>query len=98
MKELIHACVTEDQEEKDWLRYYANQHSVDEWIILDTYPLEGGSFKNFLEELVSHYPEATDNLEESIARLDKLCAKLMPLTNNSLLIALEFIRGFKFEG
>ena len=97
-KELVRACVTNDQEMKDWLRYYADQRTSEEWTVLETYPLNGGSFTDFIKELVSHYPEATDSLEGSILRLDKLCAKLTPLTNEHLSVVLEFIRSFKFEG
>lgn len=97
-KELLRAGVVVDQEKKDWLRHYADQRSADEWTVLETYPSDGGSFTDFKEELVSHYPEATDSLEGSIARLDKLCAKSRPLTIDNLSIVLEFIRGFKFEG
>lgn len=97
-KELSHIGVVDDQEKKNWLRYYADQHTSDEWTVLEAYPLDGGSFNEFKEELVSHYPEATDSFEGSITRLDHLCAKLMPLTNEHLSVLLEFIRGFKFEG
>lgn len=97
-KELLRAGVVADQEKKDWLRHYADQRSADEWTVLETYPSDGGSFADFKEELVSHYPEATDSLEGSIARLDKLCAKSRPLTIDNLSTVLEFIRGFKFEG
>src|ERR1700724_2395613 len=97
-KELVRACVTNDQEMKDWLRYYADQRTSEEWTVLETYPLNGGSFTDFIEKLVSHYPEATDSLEGSILRLDKLCAQSTPLTNEHLSVVLEFIRSFKFEG
>ena len=97
-KEMIRASITVDQDKKDWLRHYADQRSSDEWTVLETYPSEKGSFDDFKEELVSHYPEATDSLEGSIARLDKLCAKSRPLTMDNLSVILEFIRGFKFEG
>src|ERR1700724_3468143 len=97
-KELVRACVTNDQEMKDWLRYYADQRTSEEWTVLETYPLNGGSFTDFIEKLVSHYPEATDSLEGSILHLDKLCARSTPLTNEHLSIVLEFIRSFKFEG
>jgi hypothetical protein len=96
--ELVRTRVTSEQEKKDWLRYYADQRSADEWTVLDTYLSDGGSFKDFKDELISHYPEATDSLEGSITRLDKLCAKSTPLTNEYLSIVLEFIRNFKFEG
>ena len=66
--------------------------------MLETYLSDGGSFADFKEELISHYPEATDSLEGLIAHLDKLCARLRPLTMDNLSIILEFIRGFKFEG
>jgi len=97
-KEMKHAGVTVDQDKKDWLRYYADQRSSDEWTVLETYPSESGSFKDFKEELVSHYPEATDGLEGLIACLDKLCAKSKPLTTEDLSVILEFIRSFKFKG
>lgn len=97
-KELTRARVTVEQDKKDWLRHYADQRSSDEWTVLETYPSGKGSFADFKEELVSHYPEATDSLEGSIARLDKLCAKSTPLTSEHLSVVLEFIRSFKFEG
>ena len=97
-KEMHRAGIREDQQMKDWLRHYADQRSSDEWTVLETYPEDEGSYADFVKELVSHYPEATDSLEGSIARLDKLCAKSTPLTTKNLSIILEFIRGFKFEG
>ena len=97
-KELSRTRVVADQEKKDWLRHYADQHSADEWTVLETYLSDGGSFADFKEELVSHYPEAMDSLEGSIVRLDKLCAKSRPLTIDNLSTVLEFIRGFKFKG
>ena len=97
-KELARANIDGDQDMKEWLRYYADQRSADEWTVLETYPLGHGSFEEFKEELVSHYPEATDSVEGSITRLDKLCAKSKPLTSENLSVMLEFIRGFKFEG
>src|SRR6202023_265622 len=97
-KALERAGVSNDQEMKDWLRHYADQRSSDEWTVLNTYPSEGGSFEDFVEELVSHYPERTDSLEGSIMRLDRLCARSTPLTSENLSAMLEFIRGFKFEG
>src|ERR1700724_1886798 len=97
-KELERAGVSDDQQMKGWLRYYADQRSSDEWTVLNIYPSEGGSFKDFVEELVSHYPEATDSLVGSIMRLDRLCARSTPLTSENLSAMLEFIRGFKFEG
>ena len=97
-KELERCDIESDQAKKEWLRYYADQRSADEWTVLETYPIGDGSFDDFKEELVSHYPEATDSLEGSIARLDKLCAKSTPLTNEHLSVVLEFIRSFKFEG
>ena len=97
-KEMEHCGVEKDQEQKDWLRYYADQRSADEWTVLETYPFTGGTFEDFKEELISHYPEATDSLEGSTACLDKLCAKSTPLTNEHLSVVLEFIRSFKFEG
>ena len=97
-KELLRANINNDQDRKDWLRYYADPRSADEWTVLESYPSEDGSYKDFTEELISHYPEATDSLEGSIARLDKLCARSTPLTNEHLSIVLEFIRSFKFEG
>ena len=53
----------------------------------------GGDYNDFKEELVSHYPEATDSLQGSVARLDRLCAKATPLTHENLSVALEFIRS-----
>ena len=90
--------ITGDQDQKEWIRYYADQRSSDEWTVLETYPIGEGSFEEFKEELISHYPEATDSAEGSITRLDKLCAKSRPLTAENLSAMLEFIRGFKFEG
>ena len=97
-KEFLRAGVVVDQDKKDWLRHYADQRSSDEWTVLEAYPSNGGSFADFKEELISHYPEATDSLEGSIARLDKLCAKSKPLTSDNLSAMLEFIRAFKYEG
>jgi len=97
-KEMRHAGVVVEQDKKDWLRYYADQHSSDEWTVLETYPSESGSFKDFKEELVSHCPEVINGLEGSIARLDKLCAKSKLLMTEDLSVILEFIRSFKFEG
>ena len=97
-KEMIHAGVVSDQDKKDWLRHYADQCSSDKWTVLETYLTGCGIYDNFREELVSHYPEATDSLEGSIARLDKLCTKSKPLMTENLSVMLEFFRGFKFEG
>jgi len=97
-KEMRHAGVVVKQDKKDWLRYYADQRSSDKWTVLETYPSESGSFKDFKEELVSHYPEATDSLEGSLMHLDKLCTKSKPLMTEDLSVVLEFIRSFKFEG
>ena len=97
-KEMDRVGVESDLARKDWLRYYADQRTADEWTVLETYGPGGGSYDDFKEELISHYPEATDSLEGSIARLDRLCSKATPLTHENLSVALEFIRGFKFEG
>ena len=97
-KEMVRASIFGNQDKKDWLRHYADQCSSDEWTVLETYPTGYGTYDDFKEELVSHYPEATDSLEGSIARLDKLCAKSKPLTTENLSVMLEFFRGFKFEG
>jgi len=97
-KELGHCSIVADHDNKDWLRHYTDQHSSDEWMVLETYPQNGGIFADFKEKLVSHYPEVTNSLEGSIACLDKLCMKSKPLTTENLLVMLEFFRGFKFEG
>ena len=97
-REMERVGVVDDQTQKDWIRHYADQRSSDEWTVLETYPPGTGTYDEFKEELVSHYPEATDSLEGSIVRLDKLCAKSKPLTTENLSAMLEFIRGFKFEG
>ena len=97
-KELERSGIDDDQDKKEWLRYYADQRSADKWTVLETYPEGDGSYEEFIKELVSHYPEATDSVEGSIARLDKLCTKATPLTNEHLSVVLEFIRSFKFEG
>ena len=97
-KEMDRVGVESDLARKDWLRYYANQRTADEWTVLETYKPGGGDYDDFKEELVSHYPEATDSLQGSVARLDRLCAKATPLTHENLSVALEFIRSFKFEG
>ena len=97
-KEMICAGVVSDQDKKDWLRHYTNQHSSDKWTVLGTYPTGHDTYNDFKKELVSHYSEATDSLEGSIAHLDKLCTKSKPLTTENLSVMLEFFRGFKFEG
>ena len=95
---MIRASITVDQDKKDWLRHYADQQSSDEWTVLETYLSGKGSFDDFKEELISHYPEASNSLEGLIMHLDKLCAKSRPLMMDNLSVILEFIRGFKFEG
>ena len=97
-REMERVGVVDDQTQKDWIRHYADQRSSDEWTVLETYQPGAGTYDEFKEELISHYPEATDSLEGSIARLDKLCARSKPLTAENLSAMLEFIRGFKFEG
>ena len=97
-KELKCSGVDDNQDKKEWLRYYADQHSADEWTVLETYPEGDGSYEDFIKELVSHYSEATDSVEGSIMCLDKLCTKATPLTNEHLSVVLEFIRSFKFKG
>jgi len=47
---------------------------------------------------ISYYSEAMDSLEGLITQLDKICTKSTPLTNEYLLVVLEFIRSFKFKG
>ena len=96
-KEMDRVRIESDDERKDWLRYYADQRTADEWTVLETYGLDNG-YDEFKEEIISHYPEATDSLQGSVARLDRLCNKATPLTHENLSAALEFIRGFKFEG
>lgn len=96
MEDLFKECsVTSIKEKKDYLGKYADHKTEQEWKALDYY--ETGSWEDYKKELLETYPEAMDDHQGSLFRLERILREHHNVASNDAVGLMALRRSFNAE-
>lgn len=96
MEDLFKECaITDLQNKKDYLGKYADHKTEQEWRAFDYY--DTGTWEEYKNELLETYPEAMDDHQGSLLRLERILREHHNVASNDAVGLMSLRRSFNAE-